>query len=128
LAISWWDGTVFPTGAVYLYAVAIYRLDGIKVSQHVSALETIEVAAGEQRSVRLEFPCIDLADGRYVISVSLHRDLDPHSPNDTVRYDLLTHSYEFEIVGNPPLRTSLFVLPSRWIMHGVAAEAPSPER
>ena len=46
--------------------------------------------------------------------VSLHRDLDPQFPNETVRYDLLAYSYQFEIIGNPPLRTSLFVLPAKW--------------
>ena len=59
---------------------------------------------------------MDLADGRYVISVALHRDLDPLHPEETIRYDLLDRSYEFEISGNPPLRTSLFVLPSHWVL------------
>ena len=45
---------------------------------------------------------------------SLHRDLDPQFPSETVRYDLLAYSYQFEIMGNPPLRTSLFVLPAYW--------------
>jgi lipopolysaccharide transport system ATP-binding protein len=104
------DKGAFPV----VYAVAIYRLDGTKVTQHVSPGETITVEAGERRSVRLEFPSMDLADGRYIISVALHRELDPHRPDATVRYDLLDRSYEFEIVGNPPLRTSLFVLPAAW--------------
>jgi hypothetical protein len=97
-----------------IFAIALYRADGIKISQHISPLETVNMDAGERRSVRLEFPSMDLADGRYVVSVALHRDLDPYIPNETVRYDLLGYSFEFEIVGNPPLRTSLFVLPALW--------------
>src|SRR5262249_56414126 len=97
-----------------IYAVVIYRVDGIRVTQHVSPRETVHIKAGEHRSVELQFPSMDLADGRYTISVSLHRDLDPQFPSETVRYDLISHSYQFEIIGNPPLRTSLFVLPAKW--------------
>jgi ABC-type polysaccharide/polyol phosphate transport system ATPase subunit len=97
-----------------MYAVVIYRVDGIRITQHVSSRETVHIKAGEHRSVELQFPSMDLADGRYIISVSLHRDLDPQFPNETVRYDLVSHSYQFEIIGNPPLRTSLFVLPAKW--------------
>ena len=97
-----------------IFTVAIYTVDGTKVSQHVSSSEMVHMDAGERRSVRLEFPSVDLADGRYVISVALHRDLDPRIPNETVRYDLLAYSFQFDIVGNPPLRTSLFVLPAVW--------------
>ena len=97
-----------------IFAVAIYRVDGIKVTQHVSSRETVHMEAGEHRSVELQFPSVDLADGRYTVSVSLHRDLNPQFPNETVRYDLLAYSYQFEVTGNPPLRTSLFVLPAHW--------------
>ena len=97
-----------------IFAVAIYRVDGIKITQHVSSRETVHVEAGEHRSVELQFPSVDLADGRYTVSVSLHHDLNPQFPNETVRYDLLAYSYQFEIMGNPPLRSSLFVLPAHW--------------
>lgn len=97
-----------------IYAVVIYRMDGTSITQHVSSRETVHIKAGEHGSVDLHFPSMDLADGRYTISVSLHRDLDPQFPNETVRYDLIAYNYQFEIIGNPPLRTSLFVLPAKW--------------
>ncbi len=99
-----------------IFAVAIYRIDGIKVTQHVSPTEMVHMEAEEHRLVELQFPSVDLADGRYTVSVSLHRDLDPQFPSETVRYDLLSYSYQFEVTGNPPLRTSLFVLPAHWKM------------
>jgi ABC-type polysaccharide/polyol phosphate transport system ATPase subunit len=109
-----------------LCSIVIYRVDGIVVTQHVSPREFLDLSAGDRREVQLKFPSLDLADGRYVISVALHRELDPQAPNATVRYDLLDRSYEFEVVGNPPLRTSLFVLPARWIpaAQGVREERP----
>jgi len=99
-------------------SLVIYRVDGVRVTQHVSAREFIDVIAGDRREIRLEFPSLDLADGRYIISVALHRELDPQYPDDTLRYDLIDRSYDFEVVGNPPLRTSLFVLPARWVRNG----------
>ena len=97
-----------------IFAIAIYTPEGVKVTQHISSSELVHVEVDERRSVQLQFPSLDLANGRYVISVALHRDLDPQFPDETVRYDLLSYSYEFEVVGNPPLRTSLFVLPAAW--------------
>jgi hypothetical protein len=44
----------------------------------------------------------------------LFRQLDPQYPTEAARYDLVDRSYEFEIVGNPPLRSSLVVLPACW--------------
>ena len=76
-----------------IHTVAIYRIDGIKVTQHVSSSEIVHMDAGQRRSVRLEFASLDLANGRYMITAALHRDLDPQFPNDTVRYDLLAYSY-----------------------------------
>ena len=103
-----------------VYSVVIYRVDGVRVTQHVSPGELLEVKAGDLREVRLEFPSLDLADGRYVISVALHRELDPYHPDDKARYDLIDRSYDFEVTGNPPLRTSLFVLPAEWTRTRVA--------
>jgi hypothetical protein len=97
-----------------IFGIVIFCLDGTNVSQNISSLEALRLAAGELRSAKLEFQTLDLANGRYVISISLHKTLDPYQPDDTVRYDLLAQSYEFEIVGNPPLRTALYVLPGTW--------------
>ena len=97
-----------------IFAIAIYTPEGVKVTQHISSSELVHVGVDERRSVQLQFPSLDLANGRYVISVALHRDLD-HS-FQMKRYATICSrsSYEFEVVGNPPLRTSLFVLPAAW--------------
>jgi lipopolysaccharide transport system ATP-binding protein len=97
-----------------IFVIAIFRADGIKVSQHASQQVQIDATKGDKRHVDLTLSSIDVANGRYVVSAALFRHLDPQYPNEAVRYDLVDRSYEFEIVGNPPLRTSLYVLPATW--------------
>lgn len=97
-----------------IIGIALHTLDGIVVSQNISPQYQLTVQDNEIIHVDMDYPAINLPNRRYVFSVSLHKDLDPQYPELTERYDLVSQSYEFEIVGNPPLRTSLFVLPAEW--------------
>lgn len=97
-----------------VYGLAIYRLDGVKVSQHISPRSLVNLKEGESWPAIITFPGINLANGRYVISVSLHRELDPQFPTEEGRYDLIAQSFQFEIVGNPPFREAIYELPAQW--------------
>lgn len=94
--------------------IVVYTLDGITVSQNISHGYELDVKSGDIVRILMDYPSLDLRNGRYVISVSLHRDLDPQHPELTERYDLVAQSYQFEIVGNPPLRSGLVELPAQW--------------
>ncbi|SIR20300.1 lipopolysaccharide transport system ATP-binding protein [Bosea sp. TND4EK4] len=94
--------------------VVVYTLDGITVSQNISPGYELDVHSQEIVRISLDYPALNLRNGRYVISISLHKDLDPHHPELTERYDLVAQSYQFEIVGNPPLRSGLVELPAQW--------------
>lgn len=103
------DGT-FPL----IVGIVVYTLDGIVVSQNISPRYNLEVRDQDIVRILMDYPSINLANGRYVVSVSLHKDLDPQNPTLSERYDLIAHSYEFEIVGNPPLRSALVEIPAQW--------------
>lgn len=97
-----------------IFAAVLFRADGVCVSQNISDPKTIELGTDEVRQAELRFPRLDLGNGRYVFSVSLHKTLDPHLLVETERYDLVDRSYEFEVVGNPPLRMAMVHVPAEW--------------
>lgn len=97
-----------------IVGIVVYTLDGVIVSQNVSPDYELNMRDQDIVRILMDYPSINLANGRYVVSVSLHVNLDPQNPELSERYDLVAHSYEFEIVGNPPLRSSLFELPAEW--------------
>jgi len=97
-----------------IFAAVLFRVDGVCVSQNISELKTIELETDEVRQAELRFPRLDLGNGRYVFSVSLHKRLDPDLLVETERYDLVDRSYEFEVVGNPTLRMAIVHVPAEW--------------
>jgi lipopolysaccharide transport system ATP-binding protein len=97
-----------------IVGIVVYTLDGIIVSQNISPSYDLDVRDQDIVRIMMDYPSVNLANGRYVVSVSLHKDLDPQNPTASERYDLIAHSYEFEIVGNPPLRSALVELPAQW--------------
>jgi lipopolysaccharide transport system ATP-binding protein len=101
------DG-VFPIIPV----AVLYRLDGIAVSTHIGERIEARLSRGDQLTIRLEFARVDLGDGPYVFSAALYRRLEDQGNAET--YDLVDRSYEFEIVGNDPLYTSIYRLPAQW--------------
>lgn len=97
-----------------IFTAVLYRLDGVVISQNISDPIEIDLQAGELQEAYLHFPPLHLGNGYYVFSVALYRTLDPHLLEEPQWYDLVDRSYEFEVVGNPPLRTSIFDLPAEW--------------
>ena len=93
--------------------VSVYRAkDGVLVSNHAGPTFTLELAPGDVRRIRLEFPSLLLGDGYYVISVGLYKLLSRIlSP---VVYDLLDRSFEFQVVGNAPFDNGIFRHPAEW--------------
>ena len=102
------------TDAYPIIPVAVlYRLDGVLVFRHVGEELRFELDKEERVVFRLEFPRINLGDGNYVFSVALYRRLEHLGESEV--YDLVDRSYEFEVVGNDPLRNGIFQHPGDWI-------------
>lgn len=102
------DAGVFPVTPVLI----VYRLDGIRVSAHVGPSFEASLDPGEGLVVRFDLNRINLGDGRYVLSIALYRRLEHLGSSEA--YDLIDRSYEFEVVGNDPLKNALFHHPATW--------------
>lgn len=90
----------------------LYRLDGVLVFRHVGEEFQLDLEASSEIGFRLEIPRINLGDGNYVFSVALYRRLE--HLGESQAYDLVDRSYEFEVVGNDPLRNGIFQHPGEW--------------
>jgi hypothetical protein len=99
-----------------IFATVLFRIDGIVISQNISDLIILNLMKGESREVSLNFAPLNLGNGRYLFSASLHKKLDPYLLEEAERYDLIDRSYEFEVVGNPPLRTAIYHLDAEWMI------------
>jgi lipopolysaccharide transport system ATP-binding protein len=95
-------------------AIVVYRLDGVRVSSHVGPTEDIELERDEQVQIRMHWQRLNLGNGHYVVSAAIYRNLTQLEATET--YDLVDRSYEFEVVGNDPLRDGIFQHPADWIM------------
>jgi lipopolysaccharide transport system ATP-binding protein len=103
------------TGRFDVVPVAVlYRIDGIRVSSHIGECVVLVLNSGEQRTARLSLGPLNLGDGRYVFSVALYRRLSALEPVEV--YDLIDRSYEFEVVGNPPLEKGVFRHSGTWTL------------
>jgi lipopolysaccharide transport system ATP-binding protein len=99
----------------------VFRHDGVLATRHVAELETIELPEGGTATATLDLGSLRLGNGRYVVTVGLYRSLDPHELTAPEIYDVVDRSYEFQVVGNPPLHNELFHHPGAWTI-----EAPLP--
>ncbi|MFO0773148.1 MAG: ABC transporter ATP-binding protein [Nitrospiraceae bacterium] len=100
--------------AVYpiIPVAVLFRLDGVIVSTHIGRAQSLSLAAGEQRTVVLDYGEVRLGNGRYVFSVALYRQLSAVGPTEV--YDLLDRSYEFAVEGNPPLESGIVRHQATW--------------
>jgi hypothetical protein len=94
-----------------IVGATLARLDGVPVSNLVSAPMSLHLATRERQWVSVTLDPLLLGDGQYVFSVSLFEG----AVQEETRYDLIARAYEFRVVGNPPLVAgSLFQHPARW--------------
>ena len=97
-------------------AVLIFRLDGLVATRHVAEEVTVDVDTGDVLPIQLDLGPLQLGNGLYVVSVGLYRSLDIEDVQPSEFYDYLDKSYEFKVVGNPPLHNELFRHPAEWTM------------
>jgi lipopolysaccharide transport system ATP-binding protein len=97
-------------------ACVVFKKDGTLVSKLIGTPVELDVQPGDLFEARLDFGPLNLGNGPYVVTVSIHYDLDYQAPNKCEWYDLLAHSYEFEVSGNPPLLNHLFQHRGSWSM------------
>lgn len=93
-------------------AITIARTDGIPITNLISNdLFSADLQSGQRFAFEFDFGKLNLGNGNYIISISIFRDRIVEED----RYDLIAHSHEFEITGNPDAIASyVFVHPGNW--------------
>ena len=97
-------------------ATLIFRLDGIVVARHVAERQVLELEQDERISARLDLGELQLGNGTYVLSVGLYRKLDMQDIEPSEFYDYFDKSFEFQVIGSPPLHNELVRHPGTWVL------------
>ena len=101
--------------------ISLYRIDGVLVSNHAGPSSQIDLDAGELTELELTLEELNLGDGRYTLSIALFRRLD--ALGDSILYDLIDRSIEFEIFGSEPFENGVFTHPAQWRMRHAPADS-----
>ena len=97
-----------------IFALVLYSADGETICRSISDPYTYDLEKGEKRKVRLEYPEILLGNGTFTISASIHSVLDLHDTSTAKAYDLLSRSFQFDVVEPYRDDSSLLHPPSVW--------------
>ncbi len=95
-------------------SVLFFRIDGIIVSKQVMPQEIVELRQGDSLSFAVDFEPLLLGNGTYVMSVALYHTLDINDVEPSKFYDYFDKSFEFQVVGNPPVHNELVRHPGAW--------------
>jgi lipopolysaccharide transport system ATP-binding protein len=98
------------------FCVVIFRNDGIRVSCHLSEEKIFQMLAHQKIDACLSFPSLKLGDGIYCLSLAIYKTLDRQAVGVSEYYDLIAWSYEFKVIGNDPIDSSIFHHPANWII------------
>ncbi len=99
-----------------IFSAVLYRMDGVRVSCHVSKKIKVYLKEGETNVAELVLNNLNLGNGNYVFSVGLFRDIDPDLISKSYVYDQVDRSYEFQVTGRSPLDGSIFNHPYDWYL------------
>jgi lipopolysaccharide transport system ATP-binding protein len=94
----------------------LYRRDGVLVTRVIGDRVAFAATAGENAVLDLDWGPVELGNGHYVFTVALYRMLDVTGQAPSPYYDLLDRSYEFQVVGTPPLLDGVIRHVASWTL------------
>jgi lipopolysaccharide transport system ATP-binding protein len=121
-AVAEEEGT-YPITPVAL----IFRPDGLIVTRHVAPLEEVQLHRDDEIEAVLDLGNLQLGNGDYLLSVGLWAHVDPTHIEPSSYYQHLDRSFQFQVVGNPPMHDELFRHPGTWRVHK-ASVSPSEQQ
>ncbi len=95
-------------------ALVIHRQDGLVATRLISDYLDFDGTAGGQATVRVDLPEVQMGEGRYVVSVSIHKELDLDNSASAVNFDLLARCFEFRVAPQNLGDPSLFYQSQSW--------------
>jgi lipopolysaccharide transport system ATP-binding protein len=124
------ESAVFPTGSrlrllmtveaersdrfPVIPVAVLYRRDGVLVARSVGPRQEVGLAAGGRIECTLDWGPVQLGNGYYVFTVAVYSSLDVTGLEPAVFYDMLDRSYEFQVVGTPPLLDGVVRHTAEW--------------
>lgn len=89
----------------------LYRQDGVYLTNFIGDALKIDMSDGQQVRCNLVLDSLNLGDGYYTFSVAIFEKV----VSESSRYDLISRSYEFQVIGNEALHSVyVFQHPSQW--------------
>ncbi len=115
------EGGLFPLTP----AALVFGTNGVVVTRHIGDEHRFDLAEGDRLQLALDFGALLLGNGAYLVSVGLYRKLDVSLAEPSEFYDYFDKSFEFRVIGNPPLHTELVRHPGAWSVTKVPPHALS---
>jgi lipopolysaccharide transport system ATP-binding protein len=98
----------------YVAVIVLFTKDARYLCRHCSEIYTITLNEGEKSSVKLIYPENKLGNGSYVFSAALYKTLDLNNLSTARAYDLLSRSFEFNVIDKIEDDSTLFHHPAIW--------------
>jgi lipopolysaccharide transport system ATP-binding protein len=104
-------------GGSFCYRACFVLFDesGRWITRLISPRGTIAGSPGIEQQVRARLAPLLLSPGRYVVSASLHEDNEPWDIATAERFDLISRSFTFEVMGKRHRRTPMLHLSAVWL-------------
>lgn len=96
-------------------AILIMSLSGVGITRLLSDEYQLSMKNAERRNVRVQIESLLLAQGEFVFSVALFKHFDPDDTSTAVRYDLLSRSFQINVVPVHRAEPALINMPAKWI-------------
>ncbi len=95
----------------FVPTATLYRLDGVFVSNFIGPVYPLDLKKGDRKEFQMTISFLNLGSGHYVFSTAIFEK----TITEQSRYDLISRSYEFQVINNDPLLASaVFTHPSIW--------------
>lgn len=101
-------------------AALVFGTNGVVVTRNIGDEQTFALETGDRVTMDLVLEPLLLGNGAYLLSVGIYKKLDVTLTEPSEFYDYYDKSFEFHVVGNPPLHTELVRHPGVWSSATVA--------
>jgi hypothetical protein len=96
------------------FVILLFSEDGRWIARQCSEVFTFHMTANQRKSARLVYDSILLGNGKFVFSAAIYKTLDLHDLSTAVYYDLLSRSFEFQVLAEYKDDQSLICHPCKW--------------
>jgi lipopolysaccharide transport system ATP-binding protein len=97
-----------------IFAIVLFTEDGKMLTRHCSPKANYKMDKGKNLVVSLFYEELLLGNGKYIFSAAIYKQLDLFDLSSALYYDLLSRSFEFQVISQHSDDSSLFHPPCQW--------------